>query len=294
MDLHDRTDYRFATSEYKLLVRQVRDATADLRTVAQRHAEQIQIMLGATNVVLSATETLPGGTQAVRVMAQLPGAAATEPAPLSERTAFLAFAGGLLVQLSFLAPTGDARAEAEFTRLLHSVRPAVVASPLDAVARTLAAGTRGAAAYPVGDLRIDLTPAYQAPATFTLASADHRVTHTLERASDPRRSSGALYGSRLATGSIGTAVAEDGRPLRYEIGPKPWLSPGPGSGPANLVEGTGAARMRSFATTASAQPGAASATVGGVPVMVRTTVRDASLDAAAQGQDFLRTLKSHG
>ena len=279
--MHDTTDYRFVAGDRQLLVRQAPGTAADLPAMAQRYAAQLRDMLGATQVTVSEPQTRPDGTPFLRVTATLPSELNAPAGERVKRSAFLALPSGLVAQLSLQAPATDTGAEAEFLRLVQSITLSAAASPEDALLRTLAAGEAGSHGYPVGNLRIDLTPDYHGPAMLTVQSADHSVSHALERTSAATtRSAAAIQGPLLTTGPIGVAIAEDGRPVRYETASRP-------AGAASLAKGGETLR-----SPPEAAPTATRTTLRGVPVVIHTAVRREAINALKQAEDFLQALKA--
>jgi hypothetical protein len=259
MLLQDTTDYQFATATRRLLVRQA--PKGELVEAARRHAEQLPDMLAATEVHTSEPMTTANRARAVVVTASLPpDEASSDRTARVVRTGFLQFPAGPLVELTLHALATDATADAEFRRLLDSVRPTAV-GPLDGVAQSLAAGPTGHTDYPAGAVRLDLTSEYHTPTIFALASPDGGQRYYLERAAAAQDTTKtAVVGSILGSG-VAVARSENGRPIRYEAGPRPRLSPGRTAPPA-------AADPFGLVKGAAIQDGI-SGNVRGVPVRVR-------------------------
>ena len=136
MTLRDATEYQFATPTRRVLVREARakPAPANLDEAARRYAETLGTLLDATEVSIEPAAKTAGGAEVVVITAGVPPATPGASDQLV-RAALLRFGTGPIVDLSLTADRDDAGAEAEFRRLLDSVRPAVMPDPLAGVAR---------------------------------------------------------------------------------------------------------------------------------------------------------------
>jgi hypothetical protein len=292
MPLRDATDYQFATATRRLLVRQSpAGPDVDLAEAARRHAQQLGTVLGATQVQTSPLSTTAHSATVLTITATLPAdASAADPNARVVRTAFLRFPNGPLVEITLQAPVTDTAAEAEFQRLLASVRPSS-ADPLAAVAQSLAAGPAGRVDHPIGAIRIDLTPDYQGPTRFLLSSTDGAESFHLEREAAGEAATRAAGVGTLLSAGVGVARSEDGKPVRYEAGIRPRLSPQwraatpPAAESAEVVRGPDG-------TSAVAGPGQAIVTgsVRGTPVRIRVSARNHDRAPAELGEMLLRDL----
>jgi hypothetical protein len=290
MPLLDTTDYQFATPTRRLLIRHREAAPgATLAEVARQYADQITAVLRASDVRISPETPQAHGAAEVTATATVPAnPAQAGGTPLALRTAFLRFPDGSLVELSLEAATTDTDGDAEFRRLVESVRPAP-ATPAEGVARSLAAGPAGSAGHPIGPFRIDLTPDYLGPARFTLASSDGLETYHLARsavAELPTKS--ARVGTILSAG-VAETRSEDGRPERYEAGVRPRLSPHrqapPPPRPLEAVRGTADALPPSG-------PGetVVEGDIRGTPVRIRVSARKDGSKPRELAENLLREL----
>jgi hypothetical protein len=247
-------------------------------------------LLNATDVRVSDPLTTAHGATAVTVAAMLPpDNPEADSTPRVVRSAFLRFPPGPLVELTLHAKADDASAEAEFRRLLESARPAAVA-PLQGVAQAIAAGPLGRPDQPAGAVRLDLGPDYRAPTHFLVASMDGAERYVLEPASvaekGPTRE--AVVGTLLSPGAA-DAPDETGRPVRYEAGLRPRLSPGrrPAT-PAVALELLGGEAPP--APTAAPGEAVVDGSVHGAPVRVTVAAPVAGVDPREMGEQLLREL----
>jgi hypothetical protein len=250
------------------------------------HQEQLATFLDATDIRTSPDLVTLGGASAVTVTATLPpDEQAADRTPRVVRTAFLRFPGRPLVELTLHALATDTGAEAEFARLLNSVRPA--ADPLDGLAESLAAGPSGQADHPAGAVRIDLTPDYRATPSFAVASADGSQLFRMERAVADEAATRAITPGTLLSAGVGVARSEDGRPVRYETGIRPRRSP-----PHPAAAAVPSEALRGVAPALPPGPGETlvNGSVRGVPVRVRVTAGGPDVNAHALGEEVLREL----
>jgi hypothetical protein len=218
MPLRDATEYQFATPTRRVLVREAHAPSVgvDLSEAGRRYAEHLETFLDATDLTVAPEVTTAGEAETVTVTTTVPRAdAAGSPAASAVRTALLRFGTGPVVELTVYADTADTGAEAEFRRLLDSVRPAATADPIAGVARAIAAEPIGRPDHPSGAIRLALTPDYHGPPGCTIASADDAVRYRLEAAAPAQAATRSTAVGTILGAGVGVAAAEDGRPFRY-------------------------------------------------------------------------------
>ena len=291
MPLHDATEYQFATPTRRVLVREAHAPSAgvDLSEAGRQYAEHLETFLDATDLTVTPEVPTAGGAEAVTVTATVPRVdVAGSSAASVVRTALLRFGTGPVVELTVYADTADAGAEAEFRRLLDSARPAATADPIAGVARAIAAGPPGRPDYPAGAVRLALTPDYHGPTAFTLVSADDAVRYRLEAAAPAQAATKSAAVGTILSAGVGVAATEDGRPVRYEAGPRPRLSPGrrPAAPEASVV----APALCGAPSIPAAAGEVLEGVVCGTPVQVRVSVRGGTAPPADLAEQMLRTL----
>jgi hypothetical protein len=289
MTLRDATEYQFATPTRRVMVREARvePAPADLDEAARRYAETLRTLLDATEVTIEPAATTAGGAAVVVITAGVPPATPGAADQLV-RAALLRFGNGPIVELSLTSNRDDTGAEAEFRRLLDSARPAAVPDPIAGVARALSVGSTAGPGQPAGPIRLDLSPAYHASHAFLLASSDDTTRYHLEAAPPAEAATRSVVTGTILGAGVGVATAEDGRPVRYEAGVRPRLSPGRRPAMAELE-----AAPVSRGDESSAPGGVVvEGKVGATPVRVRITAVGGSAPTANLGEQLIHALNA--
>ena len=289
MTLRDATEYQFATPTRRVLVREARvePAPANLDEAARRYAETLTKLLDATEVSIEPAARTAGGAEVVVITAGVPPATPGASDQLV-RAALLRFGTGPIVDLSLTADRDDAGAEAEFRRLLDSVRPAVMPDPLAGVARALRAGPTAGTDQPAGPIRITLGPDYHASHSFLIDSTDDATRYHIEAAPPAEAATRSVVTGTILGAGVGVATAEDGRTVRYEAGVRPRMSPGRRPAIADLEAAQAVRELESPAPGGLVVEGK----VGATPVRVHITAVGGSTPTANLGEQLIRALNA--
>jgi hypothetical protein len=247
----------------------------DLRTAAEGYRARAEDLCAAQDVAVSGVQSRADGAAMITIGytfdegPNAPHAGGT----YRDRAAFVRFPNGDGVQLAYVAPGRDVRAEEEFRHMLDSVRPAGHAPAAFHIPAVTPAGT---VRRQVRQVLLDVDASLHGPSAYQFVSGDGAVR--LEVAvvpaggpavfAAPAMEAGGGAGGDLFT-QVGQAAGDLGGPVRFEVVPDPWAAPAPGEPPA-------------FAAPVTAAPQEITREVAGV--RLRLTARSAPKEAASARQ----------
>lgn len=292
-EFRDVSEYRFAAAgERRLAVLPtgVTIPSADLLLAAARaYAQQLGDLFDVEDAAVSQLQMREDGAAFVTVTALLPGPAAQggRAADVVEHSAFLRFPSGLVVRVTLTAPVADPAAQADFLRLVETVRPAE-AVPAQFAIPSGDRGEAGAAVRPVGPFVVELPPgARELTSQLTFRDPAGAREFTVDFAPEPAAPAAAAFavGEESLFGPTRTDLDDTGQGFAYEIVPDPWASRVP-SAPAAAPFALQALPGPAEARTASAER-----TVGTSRVVVRVRSAEPAPDLQRLAQEVADTLR---